>query len=692
MGSGVGKAFRTTLTSSRDLFAAAGRPPVRVHRIQSAPPAPDPDSLDGTLRALFHAPGFDPGRRGWVEIAKFRELLNKTIAELRLDSIAPTEDDVLKLLRAADADGNGQLEWHEYRGFVVLLRNIDQGMRKARSPPAASGSHLFADFDDDGSGTVELSEISKLVNVVLIKYLYKHRGKDYPYEYIRSFMDDEQKMTFQAFTIFMKDLRNVNMFTRDSFAEYVDRSRGTGDPDPLASSQPLPADLLPSLVTRCCAHFAYQLPSGDVMQRFAARRNGMVSYEDFLALLQESRAAQLCLARLQREAKATGLPWNVVKHRWLEEMAEYPAVFNNEVRSAVLALPEDAAGLDDSGILKRIGREKAVARRPAGDCKTSGQRTRPTTTSGKSALPPEVDRAMRQLFHAPGFDPKHRGWVAIDRFRDLLTLTIAELQARERLSSIDADGNGRLEWDEYRDFVVLLRGIDQGMRKLFADFDIDGSGTVELSEISQLVSVVLTKFLYKHRGRDYPYIPPTMEWVKSYVGSEQKLTFEAFTLFMRDLRNLNMFTRDAFADAVDRHAGAAAADPVASARLLPAERLGSLSALCCRHFGFPAPSAAVLERFAARQAATCSSGAVDYSEFFRLFQECRAVQLCFARTAGEGRAAGFPWPMVRQLFAEEVSQYETVRSSEVMQAIAALPESAAHTSPADLFRLIGVSE
>ena len=67
----------------------------------------------------------------------------------------PTDDELQEMIRVADADGSGSIDFYE---FVALMANKQANPATAETVEAA-----FHIFDADGSGTLDPDELSRIM-------------------------------------------------------------------------------------------------------------------------------------------------------------------------------------------------------------------------------------------------------------------------------------------------------------------------------------------------------------------------------------------------------------------------------------------------------------------------------------------------------------------------------------------------
>merc|ERR1719361_2359043 len=73
-----------------------------------------------------------------------------------------------------------------------------------------------------------------------------------------------------------------------------------------------------------------------------------------------------------------------------------------------------------------------------------------------------------------------------------VTTEVAESEAEKMLQSVDANGDGEIDFNEFRDARLSSKLTDDEMIKTeFKKIDIDGSGTIDSDELAELFNWTL---------------------------------------------------------------------------------------------------------------------------------------------------------------------------------------------------------
>jgi len=109
-------------------------------------------------------------------------------------------------------------------------------------------------------------------------------------------------------------------------------------------------------------------------------------------------------------------------------------------------------------------------------------------------LSPEKKQDLREVFEM--FDADGSGFVESKELKDILSLLgeeISEIEADGLIASIDEDGDGRMNFNEFCAFMSLHQqeapgqNIDEMVDALFSVFDKDGSGQVSAVEFREIM-------------------------------------------------------------------------------------------------------------------------------------------------------------------------------------------------------------
>jgi len=139
------------------------------------------DGMDDRLRTAFNM--FDKSGKGSIGKADLKSLLTNMKVEL-------TDEELKDILNDVDADGNGIIEFKEFKAFMT--REMSEAQRLME---------IFELFDSDGDGFISIPEL---------KGTLKQCEYDVTEEGIRMIMKEadinqDGKISFEEFKIFFKN-------------------------------------------------------------------------------------------------------------------------------------------------------------------------------------------------------------------------------------------------------------------------------------------------------------------------------------------------------------------------------------------------------------------------------------------------------------------------------------------------------
>eukprot|EP00112_Aurelia_sp_Birch-Aquarium-sp1_P022645 Seg646.1 transcript_id=Seg646.1/GoldUCD/mRNA.D3Y31 product=Calmodulin protein_id=Seg646.1/GoldUCD/D3Y31 len=97
------------------------------------------------------------------------------------------------------------------------------------------------------------------------------------------------------------------------------------------------------------------------------------------------------------------------------------------------------------------------------------------------------------------YDTKHKGYISIDQLKALLRATgynPTDLEVNQLSWSVDYNGNGKLEFEEYIDLMVNMQHDDKeeaNCLDAFRAFDIYNRGYIQASDVREMLMTVMDK-------------------------------------------------------------------------------------------------------------------------------------------------------------------------------------------------------